>query len=45
LILPCEVGVKTSTASVKAIMARSIVENIGYNEKGTGDLFGLSNLQ
>jgi uncharacterized protein len=42
LILPCEVGVKTVLPAVKAIMARSIVEKHGYNEKQTGDLLGLS---
>jgi predicted transcriptional regulator len=42
LILPCEVGVKTVLPAVKAIMARSIVENHGLNEKQTADLLGLS---
>jgi len=42
LILPCEVGVKTVLPAVKAIMARSIVEKHGLNEKETGDLLGLS---
>lgn len=42
LILPCEVGVKTVLPAVKAIMARSIVEKHGYNEKQTADLLGLS---
>jgi uncharacterized protein len=42
LILPCEVGVKTVLPAVKAIMARSIVEKHGLNEKRTADLLGLS---
>jgi predicted transcriptional regulator len=42
LILPCEVGVKTVLPAVKAIMARSIVEKYGLNEKKTADLLGLS---
>lgn len=42
MILPCEVGVKTVLPAVKAIMARSIVEKHGLNEKETGDLLGLS---
>jgi predicted transcriptional regulator len=42
LILPCEVGVKTILPAVKAIMARSIVEKHGLNEKQTADLLGLS---
>jgi predicted transcriptional regulator len=36
------VGVKTVLPAVKAIMARSIVEKHGLNEKQTGDLLGLS---
>ena len=42
LILPCEVGVKTVLPAVKAIMARSIVEKHGLNEKQTANLLGLS---
>ena len=42
LILPCEVGVKTVLPAVKAIMARSIVEKNGLNEKQTAELLGLS---
>jgi predicted transcriptional regulator len=42
LILPCEVGVKTVLPAVKAIMARSIVEKHGLNEKQTADILGLS---
>jgi uncharacterized protein len=42
LILPCEVGVKTVLPAVKAIMARSILEKHGFNEKQTADLLGLS---
>jgi len=42
LILPCEVSVKTVLPAVKAIMARSIVEKHGYNEKQAADLLGLS---
>ena len=42
MILPCEVSVKTVLPAVKAIMARSIVENHGLNEKQTADLLGLS---
>jgi uncharacterized protein len=42
LILPCEVGVKTVLPAVKAIMARSIVEKHGLNEKQTAELLGLS---
>jgi uncharacterized protein len=42
LILPCEVGVKTVLPAVKAIMARSIVEKHGLNEKETADILGLS---
>ena len=42
LILPCEVGVKTVLPAVKAIMARSILEKHGFNEKKTADLLGLS---
>jgi uncharacterized protein len=42
LILPCEVGVKTVLPAVKAIMARTIVEKHGLNEKQTADLLGLS---
>ena len=42
MILPCEVGVKTILPAVKAIMARSIVEKHGLNEKQTADLLGLS---
>ena len=42
LILPCEVGVKTVLPAVKALMARSIVEKHGLNEKQTADLLGLS---
>ena len=42
VILPCEVGVKTVLPAVKAIMARTIVEKHGLNEKQTADLLGLS---
>ncbi len=42
LILPCEVGVKTVLPSVKAIMAREIVTNRGFNEQQTAELLGLS---
>jgi len=42
LILPCEVGVKTVLPAVKAIMARTIVEKHGYNERETANLLGLS---
>lgn len=42
MILPCEVGVKTVLPAVKAIMARSIVEKHGLNEKQTADLLGMS---
>jgi hypothetical protein len=42
LILPCEIGVKTVLPAVKAIMARSIVEKHGLNEKQTANLLGLS---
>jgi predicted transcriptional regulator len=42
LILPCEVGVKTVLPAVKAIMARTIVEKHGLNEKQTANLLGLS---
>ena len=42
MILPCEVGVKTVLPAVKAIMARSIVEKHGLNEKQTADLLGIS---
>ena len=42
LILPCEVGVKTVLPAVKAMMARSIVEKHGLNEKQTADILGLS---
>ncbi|MCW4001385.1 MAG: hypothetical protein NWE93_14225 [Candidatus Bathyarchaeota archaeon] len=42
MILPCEVGVKTVLPAVKAIMARTIVEKHGYNEKQTANLLGLS---
>jgi predicted transcriptional regulator len=42
LILPCEVSVKTVLPAVKAIMARSIVEKHGLNEKQTADILGLS---
>jgi hypothetical protein len=36
------VGVKTVLPAVKAVMARSIVEKHGLNEKQTGELLGLS---
>jgi predicted transcriptional regulator len=36
------VGVKTVLPAVKAIMARSIVEKHGLNEKQTAELLGLS---
>jgi len=42
LILPCEVGVKTILPAVKAVMARTIVEKHGLNERQTADLLGLS---
>ena len=42
LILPCEVGVKTVLPAVKAIMAREIVANHGFNEQQTAELLGLS---
>ncbi|MCL5877923.1 MAG: hypothetical protein M1540_08955 [Candidatus Bathyarchaeota archaeon] len=42
MILPCEVGVKTVLPAVKAVMARTIVENHGLTEKQTADLLGLS---
>ena len=42
MILPCEVGVKKVLPAVKAIMARSILEKHGLNEKQTADLLGLS---
>jgi len=42
LILPCEVGVKTVLPAIKAIMARSIVEKHGLNEKQTANILGLS---
>ena len=42
LILPCEVGVKTVLPAVKAIMARSIVEKHGLNEKEAANVLGLS---
>ncbi len=42
MILPCEVGVKTVLPAVKAVMARTIVENHGLTEKQTANLLGLS---
>ena len=42
LILPCEVGVKTVLPAVKAIMARTIVEKHGLNEKEAANVLGLS---
>ncbi|HLN90067.1 MAG TPA: hypothetical protein VK253_08375 [Candidatus Binatia bacterium] len=42
MILPCEVGVKTVLPAVKAVLARSIVEKHGLNEKQTADILGLS---
>jgi predicted transcriptional regulator len=42
LILPCEVGVKTVLPAVKARMAKSIVENHGFNEQQAAKLLGLS---
>jgi len=42
LILPCEVSVKTVLPAVKAVMARSIVEKHGFNEKQAAELLGLS---
>ena len=42
MILPCEVGVKTVLPAVKAIMARTIVEKHGLNERETANLLGLS---
>ena len=42
MILPCEVGVKTVLPAVKAVMARSIMEKHGLNEKQTADILGLS---
>jgi predicted transcriptional regulator len=42
LILPCEVGVKTVLPAVRAVMARSILEKHGLNEKQTAELLGLS---
>ncbi len=42
MILPCEVGVKTVLPAVKAIMAREIVTNRGFNEQQTAELLGLS---
>ncbi|MDR1992237.1 MAG: hypothetical protein LBQ98_01875 [Nitrososphaerota archaeon] len=42
MILPCEIGVKTVLPAVKAIMARTIMEKHGYNEKQTAALLGLS---
>jgi hypothetical protein len=42
LILPCEVGVKTVLPAVKAMMAREIVANHGFNEQQTAALLGLS---
>ena len=42
MILPCEVGVKTVLPAVKAVMARSIMEKHGLNEKQTAEILGLS---
>ncbi len=42
MILPCEIGVKTVLPSVKAVMAREIVTNRGFNEQQTAELLGLS---
>ncbi|MGE5556409.1 MAG: transcriptional regulator [Methanocella sp.] len=42
MILPCEVGVKNVLPAVKAIMARTIVQKHGYNEKQTAHLLGLT---
>lgn len=42
MILPCEVSVKTILPAVKAIMAREIVANRGFNEQQTAELLGLS---
>ena len=42
MILPCEVGVKNVLPAVKAIMARTIVQKHGYNEKQTANLLGLT---
>lgn len=42
MLLPCEVGVKTILPAVKAVMARTIVEKHGLNEKETAELLGLS---
>jgi predicted transcriptional regulator len=36
------VGVKTVLPAVKAIMARQIIENHGFNEQQTANLLGLS---
>ena len=42
MILPCEIGVKKVVPKIKAMMAKSIIENHGLNEQQTANLLGLS---
>ena len=42
LLLPCEVGVQTVLPAIRALMARTIVEKHGMNEKQAATLLGLS---
>jgi predicted transcriptional regulator len=40
--LPCEVGVKTVLPAIRALMARTIMENHGMKEQQVAEILGLS---
>jgi predicted transcriptional regulator len=42
LLLPCEVGVKTVLPAIRALMARTIMENHGMKEQQVAEILGLS---
>ena len=42
MLLPCEVGVKTVLPAIRALMARTIMENQGMKEQQVAEILGLS---
>ena len=42
MLLPCEVGVKTVLPAIRALMARTIMENHGMKEQQVAEILGLS---
>ena len=42
MLLPCEVGVQTVLPAIRALMARTILENHGMKEQQVAEVLGLS---